>query len=194
MYLIRLAKFLVFIFIISTGCTNSDNNEIEALKRKTASLQKQVDSLKALQSTTDSVVIDTPETPQPKTETTRSNSDGKLRPGKHDLTLQWISWDEPGSVNIQPAEGGWYSIEGSQKNRRNKDFISIKGLIKQISATDLEFKGEIISVVETVNGGKPCVRTGNKIFKTTKNRKYWRLQDMINCEGGMLTDYVDIYF
>ena len=192
-------RFLImFLVMVSFGCSNPDNNEITALKKKTADLQLQIDSLKEALAAADSAVSAAPAGRENETlvesPTSTVNSDGKLKAGKHNLTLQWISWDEPGSVNIQPAEDGWFSIEGSQKNRKSNDYISINGFIKQISATELEFKGEIKSVVETINGGKPCIRTGTKIFKTTKNRKYWRLQDMINCEGGMLTDYVDIYF
>ncbi|MFD2162086.1 hypothetical protein ACFSJU_06755 [Paradesertivirga mongoliensis] len=184
-----------FWIIICSGCSNPTNNEIEELRKQTKDLQKQIDSLKNAASDTISAKPDTLVAEPPATKSQPpSQPDGQLRPGKHQFTLQWISWDEPGSVMIQPAEDGWFSIEGQQKSRKNNDYITIRGLIKQISASELQFRGEIKSVVETVNGGEPCVRTGTKIFKTTKNRKYWRLQDMINCEGGMLTDYVDIYF
>ena len=43
-------------------------------------------------------------------------------------------------------------------------------------------------------GGKPCVKTGRFTFRITGTRKYWRLKEMTNCEGGMLVDYVDVYF
>jgi hypothetical protein len=116
-------------------------------------------------------------------------------PGKHALTLQWISWDFPGSVNITKGTDGWYNITGQQVDRKNnQNYLKIKGKIKPVNAFELEFDGEIETRVETLNGGKPCLRTGRKIFKATGTRKYWRLQDMINCEGGMVTDYVDIYF
>jgi len=36
------------------------------------------------------------------------------------------------------------------------------------------------------------VRSGPMEFLVTQDRKYWRLQDMVACDG--LTDYVDIYF
>lgn len=197
MHYFRLFKALILLSVLSTGCSNSTNTEIEELKRKTARLQKEVDSLKKTQATSDSSYIDALAAKQVDVKppgAAKRNSEGQLTPGKHDFTLQWISWDEPGSVTIQPSEDGWYSIEGGQKSRKNGDYITIDGLIKQVSPTELLFKGEIKSVVATNNGGKPCIKTGSKIFKTTKNRKYWRLQDMINCEGGMLTDYVDIYF
>jgi len=179
-----------FLIVISMGCTNS-TNEINELKKQTAALQSQIDSLK-------NPVSDTAKVKSGKISESASQNiekeNGSLKPGKHNFTLQWISWDEPGSVDIQPSKDGWYTIEGNQKNRKNADYITISGLIKQVSETELLFKGEIKSVIQSNNKGEPCIKTGSKIFKTTQNRKYWRLQDMINCEGGMLTDYVDIYF
>lgn len=114
--------------------------------------------------------------------------------GKHGLTLQWISWDEPGSVTIVLAENGWYAINGSQKGKNPNNYVKINGRIKPITDRELEFEGEIETQIESINGGKPCLKTGKKIFKATGERKYWRLQDMLNCEGNMVTDYVDIYF
>jgi hypothetical protein len=167
----------------------STDNEMAELKKENERLRRELDSIKNSRA-----AVDTPAktVAPPPANTTRDTFRGLQ--GRHDFTLHWISWDEPGSVTIQRASDGWYSIKGGQKSRKNGDYITIDGLIKQISSTDLLFKGEIKSVVETNNNGQPCVKTGEKIFKTTKNRKYWRLQDMINCEGGLLTDYVDIYF
>ena len=115
--------------------------------------------------------------------------------GKHALTLQWIGWDHPGSVTATPAANGWYRITGEQNDPKNKDnYLRIDGRIRHIGERELEFHGTIETKVDMINSGKPCVRTGRKIFKATGTRKYWRLQDMINCEGGLVTDYVDIYF
>ena len=188
----RLSIVSILIILI-VGCNNTDQ-EINQLKQHTARLQKEVDSLKKLHKVPDTPARqnDTVKTPKPLAQP--RPKDGRLRAGKHNFTLQWISWDTPGSVSIQPAEDGWFSIDGGQKSRQKKDYITINGMIRQISQTELQFEGEIKSVVETNNGGKPCIKIGSQIFKTTQNRKYWRLQDMINCEGGMLTDYVDIYF
>jgi hypothetical protein len=36
------------------------------------------------------------------------------------------------------------------------------------------------------------VRDGSYEFRITGRRRYWRLQQMEQCDG--LTDYVDIYF
>ena len=118
----------------------------------------------------------------------------KLRPiriGKHALTLQWISWDKPGSVIISKKAPDFYTIEGSQKSK--EAYLLIEGTLKKVSETELVFDGKITSLVPYLNSGKPCVRQGKKLFLITQNRKYWRLQDMLNC-GGDGTDYVDIYF
>jgi hypothetical protein len=190
MYNTLVALLLLSGFCFSCGSPGQE----EELKRQNAALTHQIDSLKQVINRLDSATADTPEVEVQEPKNTSPKSFGGIRPGKHDFTLQWISWDEPGSVMIQPAEDGWYSIEGGQKSQRNNDYITITGGIKKVSETELLFKGEIKSVVASNNGGKPCIKTGSKIFKTTQNRKYWRLQDMINCEGGLLTDYVDIYF
>jgi hypothetical protein len=111
--------------------------------------------------------------------------------GRHNVTLQWISWDNPGSVIISPSDDGWYSIKGSQTN--NEAYLRIDGSIKPLNDRELEFNGTIEHNAHTVADGKPCVRTGNQLFKATGTRKYWRLQDMLSCDGTT-TDYVDIYF
>ena len=181
--------------LIFGSCGNPDV-EIVKLKNQTVNLQKQVDSLKGVFKSNDTLQTSNPPVLDSEIKSTASSTkvQGILSPGTRNFTLHWISWDNPGKVTILPAEGGWFSIEGGQENPKNTDYITIKGLIKQISGTELLFKGEIKSVVATNNSGKPCIKTGSKIFKTTQNRQYWRLQDMINCEGGMLTDYIDIYF
>ena len=178
---------IIFFLTFTFGCTNAPDETAE-LKKENARLRQEIDSLKRKNQPPDTVThpIQPPRKSDPK--------DGVLRPGKHLFTLHWISWDEPGSVEIRPAADGWYSIKGGQKSRKNSDNITIDGLIKQVTETDLLFKGEIRSVVASNNNGEPCIKTGEYIFKTTQNRKYWRMQDMINCEGGLLTDYVDIYF
>lgn len=179
--------------LLSLSCNNS-GDEIAALKKTNARLMQEIDSLKADASLSKTVVIDSIGPAVPAPPPIEQNQSNKIRVGKHAFTLQWISWDEPGAVQIKPASNDWYTIEGGQKNKNNSDHISIKGLIKPISSTELQFKGKIESVIAANNHGEACIKEGTYIFKTTKNRKYWRLQDMINCEGGMLTDYVDIYF
>lgn len=123
------------------------------------------------------------------------NSNTEIRIGKHNLTLQWISWDAPGAVTISKNDDNTYKIIGEQlSEENNNDYLEIDGTLSIISSKELVFNGTIKSVVSYVNNGDECVRTGEQIFKSTKGRQYWRLQNMINCEGGAVTDYVDIYF
>lgn len=116
-----------------------------------------------------------------------------IRLGRHDFTLHWISWDRPGQVNIEAAENGWHPVSGSQRDGKG-NFVSINGELQVINPLELRFRGVILTKVETINNGDTCTRTGDKKFLSTKNRKYWRLQEMENCEGGRLVDYIDIYF
>lgn len=117
----------------------------------------------------------------------------KLRVGRHKLTLQWISWDEPGYVDISEPIEGWYAIKGEQIGKTEGEYLRIDGKLKPVSETELLFRGTIESKVSAGNNGEPCVRNGSKVFLTKDNRKYWRLQDMLNCDK-IITDYIDIYF
>lgn len=116
-----------------------------------------------------------------------------LRIGDHNFTIQWVGWDLPGSVEITKMSNGSYAIFGKQESQKNNDYVHIEGVLDIISEKELEFTGKISSVVSYINNGKVCVRNGKQLFKSTKNRKYWRLQNMINCDG-QVTDYIDIYF
>lgn len=118
----------------------------------------------------------------------------KIREGKHYLSLQWISWEVLGEAEIKYLGDNKYSIVGQQLNSHNSDYLKISGTLEPVSDKKLIFEGTIETQVEHLNEGKPCVKEGSRVFESTKNRKYWRLQDMENCEGGMVVDYVDIYF
>jgi hypothetical protein len=112
--------------------------------------------------------------------------------GTHKFSLQWISWDYFGTATITNRKGVYY-LKGEQKSRRDSDFLKIDGVITEINAKEFTFDGKIITQVSHINGGEPCERTGEMIFRITGKRKYWRLQQMDNpCEG--VTDYVDIFF
>lgn len=115
-----------------------------------------------------------------------------VRKGKHNFTLQWLGWDKPGTVQIDYEGEGEYSIEGEQRN--SEGYSTIKGFFTTVSKKELRFTGKIVTQVAHNNNGEPCVKEGTFTFLSTKNRKYYRLQEMTNCEGGMLVDYVDIYF
>ena len=116
----------------------------------------------------------------------------KMLLGRHMLSLQWISWDHFGSAVVTKRDGV-YSIKGEQKGRGNTDFLSVDGVIKSIDEKEFVFDGTIVTQVSHINGGEPCTREGEFIFKITGKRKYWRLQQMDNpCDP--VTDYVDVYF
>ena len=125
---------------------------------------------------------------------TKSNSEDIIRSGKHSFTLQWISWDIPGSVKISKKNDNTYYVKGQQLSRENNDYIKIEGTLTPLSKNELIFNGTINYLVSHNNEGQECIKSGKQIFKATENRKYWRLQNMTNCEGGNLTDYIDIYF
>ncbi|WP_101774555.1 hypothetical protein [Pasteurella oralis] len=110
--------------------------------------------------------------------------------GKHKLSLQWVSWEKLGSVDIlRDADG--LSIEGIQE--LNGNFVSLFGRIKVIDENAFLFTGEIVTRVDHINNGKACTRQGTYEFRATGKRKYWRLQQMENpCE--LVADYVDVYF
>lgn len=124
--------------------------------------------------------------------------------GRHKLSLQWISWDYFGSAIVtderchsvdtgEEMPGRCFWLKGSQNGRGTSDFLKINGLIKIIEERQFEFEGEIQIQVSHINGGKPCTRLGNFIFKITGKRKYWRMQEIDNpCDEA--ADYVDVYF
>ncbi|SFE85873.1 hypothetical protein [Thermoflexibacter ruber] len=113
--------------------------------------------------------------------------------GQHGITLQWISWDYRGTVKIT-QEDKVLKITGIQRSRENTtDSVSINGVLEVISDKEIQFTGKIITTVSYNNGGKPCEKEGTYTFRKTGNRRYWRLQEMKNCDG-VVVDYVDLYF
>lgn len=112
--------------------------------------------------------------------------------GRHSLSLQWISWDYFGSATVTNRKGVFY-LNGRQKSRRDSDFVEVSGVITEINEKNFKFDGSVTMQVSHINGGAPCVRSGEMTFAITGARKYWRLQEMKSpCD--VTTDYVDIYF
>ena len=183
------AAILLIAILGTISCKPKTGDTAEQrLRQENFDLKKENDSLKALieksgRTYEGDTIQKLPEAQPVKSEPTFE--------GKHELTLQWISWDNPGSVIISPSEDGWYSIKGSQTN--NEAYLKIEGKIKPLTDRELEFDGKIEHNVHAGADGKPCVRTGKQQFKATGTRKYWRLQSMLSCDGAT-TDYVDIYF
>ncbi|MEW6734756.1 MAG: hypothetical protein AB1489_25750 [Acidobacteriota bacterium] len=112
--------------------------------------------------------------------------------GPHRFSLQWISWDYFGKVNISD-DNGMLVVKGDQRSRKDDDYLTIDGVITLVESREFKFNGTIITKVSHINNGQPCKRSGEMTFRITSNRKYWRLKEMDNpCEG--VVDYVDIYF
>lgn len=177
-----------FVFLISS-CTNNNSENEHRLRTENLKLHQEVDSLKDLISKSGRQTGG--DTILKLKEDVNARDEGSFT-GKHALTLQWISWDQPGSVTIIPSENGWYTITGRQA--KNEDYLKITGRIKPLNERELEFEGEIETRVSHLNNGEPCLKTGKKLFKATSSRAYWRLQDMSNCESASTLDYIDIYF
>ncbi len=112
--------------------------------------------------------------------------------GVHPITLQWISWEKPGEATLIPDADGWYKISGSQLNE-SREYLNIEGKIKRISEKELEFEGTVETRTRINNGGEPCFKKGVQKFVASGERKFFRLQNMENCQGGNTLDYVDIY-
>jgi len=108
------------------------------------------------------------------------------------ISLQWISFEKQGTAKLIKKDNGTYTIKGEQTNSNN-EFLKIDGKIKRLDANKLSFEGTIITYIKDNNGGKPCEKTGRQIFSKKGSRSYYRLQNMENCEGGRLLDYVDLY-
>ncbi|MEJ7560773.1 MAG: hypothetical protein WKF66_20850 [Pedobacter sp.] len=117
-----------------------------------------------------------------------------VRTGTHSITIQWISFNKftPGKVFIKKTGDDEYSIQGEQRDRKSNEYVTIKGTFLNRGRI-LKFNGKIVSKINTINGGQPCELNGLSIFKASGKRQYWRLQQMLNCDG-QTTDYIDIYF
>ena len=181
---------ILFLSASIVACTNKTGDRTEQrLRTENFQLKQQVDSLKDVISKSSRITKADTLAVLPVNKVGNSNGGGLA--GKHPLTLQWLGWDRPGSVTIIPAENGWFTISGGQTNKSG--YLKINGRIRPVNEKELEFEGEIESRVESISNGEPCLKTGKRLFKATKERQYWRLQDMLNCDSST-TDYVDIYF
>ena len=178
---------VTFAFLVSCKPKTGDTTD-QHLRQENFELRKENDSLKA--SIEKSERTFEGDTIQKVPETVPKSSLPTL-PGRHSLTLHWISWEKPGSAMISAIDDGWYSIKGSQTSENGK-YLRINGRLKPLTDRELEFDGKIEHNAHEYLG-EPCVKTGTQLFKATGTRKYWRLQNMISCDGTT-TDYVDIYF
>lgn len=115
--------------------------------------------------------------------------------GRHDFSLQWISWEHFGYADVIEKEGT-LSIRGEQRGVSGEgkdDFVTINGTITEVGKRSFVFRGEIVTRVYHIAEGKPCRRSGIMRFKATGKRKYWRMQSIDNpCDG--VADYVDLFY
>ncbi|KAA2238998.1 hypothetical protein F0L74_22555 [Chitinophaga agrisoli] len=118
----------------------------------------------------------------------------QLREGAHNFSLQWIGWENPGKVQITHKSGDLYFVTGEQRSADKADFVTISGTLKVLSAQELLFEGTIQTRYSDINNGQVCDKTGTYHFLAKGERKYWRLQEMDNCGGNSVVDYVDIFF
>jgi hypothetical protein len=110
--------------------------------------------------------------------------------GNAGVTLQWISWDFRGRLRVSEA-GGRVHLSGAQSARGGAGRLELDGDVVEIGRSGFTFRGRI-AITDTPDPGRNCVREGSYEFRITGRRRYWRLQQMEQCDG--LTDYVDIYF
>lgn len=178
---------LLLMGAILLSCNNGAKND--HLTADNARLQRENDSIKNIRP------VEQPAN-QEKPQEEKSDKDAAdaaaLRAGFHPISLQWLGWDKAGRVEVKPAADGWYSITGGQFSAKT-DYLKIEGKVKRLSEKELEFDGTIETKISTINGGESCIRKGPQRFFGKGSRTYFRLQQMENCEGGNLVDYVDIY-
>jgi hypothetical protein len=117
-----------------------------------------------------------------------------LRTGNHGITIQWIGWEKPGIAVIVDLKNGIYGIDGMQSGESKDEYLKINGTLKPVSKDELIFNGKISSQISIINKGKECIREGEYKFQSPPGKKYWRLQQMSNCEEGMTKDYIDLFF
>ena len=110
--------------------------------------------------------------------------------GNSGVTLQWISFESPRRGHVTVTErGGLVHLRGRQA--ANGGELTLDGVVTAIGARSFTFRGTI-SIVGAPDATRNCLRDGSYEFRATGARRYWRLQQMEECDG--LTDYVDIYY
>lgn len=118
-----------------------------------------------------------------------------IREGEHKFSLQWIGWGEQfGKATIKKLTDSTYQIDGEHLAEQSDDYASIHGVLTMITPRRLKFEGMIETYVKNHYESQVCRKEGKYTFHAKDQRKYWRLQEMENCEKSGLVDYVDIYF
>ena len=107
------------------------------------------------------------------------------------ITLQWIGWEKRGELEVTQPDNVVMLKGRQQGSGERPGTLSIDGKVTAIEKDRFTFDGTV-RIADAPDPGRDCVRSGPMEFLVTQDRKYWRLQDMVACDG--LTDYVDIYF
>lgn len=108
------------------------------------------------------------------------------------ITLQWISFESAARGHVRASEQrGIVHLRGTQVQRNGAGRLELDGDVVEIGPRSFTFRGRI-AITDTPDPDRECIREGTYEFRVTRNRRYWRLQQMEACDG--LTDYVDIYF
>lgn len=104
-------------------------------------------------------------------------------------TLQWIGWDQRGSVRVV-EENGTIRLDAAQDQPDGPGRLSVSGTVVEIGPDYFILTGTI-RITDTPDPGRQCIADKLWHFAVTQNRPYWRLREFEWCGG--LTDYVDIY-
>lgn len=106
------------------------------------------------------------------------------------MTLQWITWDQRGSVHTR-WDGGILQLRGSQSAADGRGRVELDGHVSEVGKDYFTFKGKI-TITDTPDPGRKCEMDKTWHFAITQNRPYYRLREFEWCD--YLTDYIDIYF
>jgi hypothetical protein len=110
--------------------------------------------------------------------------------GNAGINLQW-NYDSPrGDLEVTQV-GNVVHLKGVQNAANGNGRLEIDGDVLSIGSTHFIFRGRI-SMIDTPDAGRKCIKDGDSEFAITQNRKYWWMREFEWCDG--LTDYIDIYF
>jgi hypothetical protein len=184
--------FVSFACLLILSCNEKTNDKTLTGRQaeEITRLEKENDSLRkiARRDTT----VPPPHVGDPPGREANAASASALKAGVHPISLHWLGWDKPGKVTVTPGANGWYQISGGQQTSK-LNYLRFEGKIRRISEKVLEFDGTIETRTESNYEGKPCIKTGLQRFFGKGERTYYRLQNMDNCMGERVVDYVDIY-
>lgn len=131
----------------------------------------------------------TPEAP-PATRILSPDAAKRLR-NNSGMTLQWITWDRRGEVEVTVGADGVWHLSGSQGAQDGPGRVTVDGVVTEIGADYFLLDGRV-AITDTPDPGRRCSEDKVWRFGVTQGRQYWRLREFEWCDG--LTDYVDIYF